>query len=333
MQDFTLLDETIQKAMESDDVLALEVLNKDGSMIRNATKEGVTARSDSVSEDIILAGTAAGSVKMRYSTEQIFAMLGRNMLGSLVQGLLGLLLASTVLLFLLGRYAIRPVSEVKFAMEKVAAGDLRTAVAVRTADEIGDLGTAANKMIQDLTMLITEIRHNASRTTEHARQISVGVGQLSVGSSEQAASAERRRPRSGDARNDPSERRQRVANRKMAQSATDAEASGEAVFKALSSMRTITGKISIIAEIARQTNLLALNAAIEAARAGMHGKGFAVVAAEVRKLAERSHAAAGDLVDLLECRGIRACRRQADEARTGDPANGRTGTGYHRSES
>jgi methyl-accepting chemotaxis protein len=57
--------------------------------------------------------------------------------------------------------------------------------------------------------------------------------------------------------------------------------------------------ISIITGIADQTNLLALNAAIEAARAGDAGRGFAVVAEEVRKLAEESNGAAGNITKLV----------------------------------
>jgi methyl-accepting chemotaxis protein len=155
-------------------------------------------------------------------------------------------------------------------------------------------------MIESLRNLVASVMTSSNNVSTGSQEMSSTAQQMSQGATEQAASAEEV---SSSIEEMTSTIKQNADNAQATESiarkaAQDAELGAQAVTKAVGAMKEIAGKINIIEEIARQTNLLALNAAIEAARAGEAGKGFAVVASEVRKLAERSQSAAGEILSL-----------------------------------
>jgi len=213
--------------------------------------------------------------------------------------LVGMVLAVAIG-YILAKNITRPLAEAVAVSNKLSNGDLTMNIEVVNKDETGMLLSSMKNMVEKLKTVVADVKTAADNVASGSQQLSAGSEQMSQGTTEQAASAEEASS-SVEEMNatikqnaDNSQQTEKIALK----SADHALESGKAVFESVSAMKEIASKISIIEEIARQTNLLALNAAIEAARAGEHGKGFAVVAAEVRKLAERSQTAAGEISKL-----------------------------------
>ncbi|MBF0424101.1 MAG: methyl-accepting chemotaxis protein [Magnetococcales bacterium] len=210
------------------------------------------------------------------------------------------LLISAVISTLITRSITRPLAAFLSMLKDFAAGDLTVRCRMRRRDEIGQLAATIDAMAEKLEEVIGSLAGAVGQVAAGSNEISEVSQVFAQGAADQAASMETTShainaiATTCQVSTDSSDSTQETA----VKAAADADKGGQAVGQAVTAMKDIASKIGIIGEIARQTNLLALNAAIEAARAGEHGKGFAVVAAEVRKLAERSQEAAGEIVHL-----------------------------------
>ncbi|MFC7322067.1 methyl-accepting chemotaxis protein [Halobacillus campisalis] len=233
----------------------------------------------------------------------------------------------------------KPLQELARQASRVAEGDLTTRIETsdKEKDEIGQLKQAFQVMIRNLTSTVqsvhrignnvekfsSKLNHEMNGLSEVTEQVTSSTDELAQGSQsisqdiQDVASLMENMNRSFEMNTEESKKAsekstqalssaedgqsaiedQRIVMEKNTQSITNVENS---VNDFIGYTDQIEMTVKLVNDIAEQTNLLALNAAIEAARAGEHGKGFAVVAEEVRKLADQSTKATGQISTMVQ---------------------------------
>jgi methyl-accepting chemotaxis protein len=221
---------------------------------------------------------------------------------------LAAVLIGTGLAYVITRSISRPLHEAVHIAQTVASGDLTSSIVVQTRDETGQLLQALKEMNESLKTIVGEVRVSTDTIATASSQIASGNQDLSSRTEEQASSLEETVAAMEELTSTVKQNADnaRQANQLAGSASEIAVKGGAVVLQVVDTMGSINESatrivdvISVIDGIAFQTNILALNAAVEAARAGEHGRGFAVVAAEVRKLAQRSAAAASEVKTLI----------------------------------
>jgi len=199
-------------------------------------------------------------------------------------------------------------NEIGRILDALSQGDLDKTITNEYSGMFGQLKNDANSTVEKLREVIYQIQDATRTINTSAKEIASGNNDLSNRTEKQAASLEETAASMQELTSTVKHNSENAQHaNELAVGASDTASKGVSVITQVvstmeainESSRKIVDIISVIDGIAFQTNILALNAAVEAARAGEQGRGFAVVATEVRSLAQRAAAAAGEIKNLI----------------------------------
>ncbi|GIQ67495.1 methyl-accepting chemotaxis protein [Xylanibacillus composti] len=275
-------------------------------------------------------------------SQELYAILDQRVTADKVSA--GLTITMIAVVFLVAAYlfvgfyfAVRhAVSKLRDASTAIASGDLTVQANLKGKDELSEVGTAFDSMVEKWRAIIRENQQMASDLAESSKQL-LTASQQAAQSSDQITNEMAEAANMAETQLSGAEQSTRAMQEiatgisRIAESSSSvAESSAEATQRAqagngaigevssqMSSIsdtmdklatvvqemgdksRKIEEIVGVISEISQQTQLLSLNASIEAARAGEHGRGFTVVAAEVKKLAEQSRSSTFEIADIV----------------------------------
>ena len=243
-----------------------------------------------------------------------------------------LIFAASILGYLFANNFSKPIIKLMQLMKTAEEGDLTVSAPIKGNDEVAQLCSSFNNMIDKIKQLINQtqgvinetlnsseiLTTSTTQSVSTIQELAIAVSEIAQGTTTQALDAQKNTQDMAtlahSMENVDEKTTHLLANTDGAKTLIEtATSTMNSLTTTMNSSLEMSGNIctsitelnilnqniedvmKLVDSISQETNLLALNASIEAARVGEAGKGFAVVANEVRRLADETKNSTSDV--------------------------------------